>query len=221
MATLDSVINPDVSQEVDPLYKAARASLRPLDYTDGDGKVLGHYRAAANSPASFAPGSAAQIANFRFISPTNNAVITRVQLYVSIVTAVTAQRTDPMEVFIARNYSVDDTTNSTLANLVNQKMRTNMSTTLSTIRTSATVAGMSGGTKTVDALPIGAVGCQNLLGLGTGVATTDAYSVVTLGQHPVVLARNEGIILRWGFTALATGTVIVGWVVEWAEVGAF
>lgn len=212
-------------QAVDPMFLAARIALRPLDYS-GSGRVLGFYRAAGFTAAGlFTAG--VNLANFRITDASALAVILRARVTVAVAAAVTAQRLDPVGLFIARAYTVQETTNLTALTLTgnNGKMRTSpMGTALATVGVANAAAGLTGGTRTIDANPIGLAGLSGnaaIAGLGTGLPTTALVDASDAGNHPPVLAANEGLVLQWGATALATGTVVVGVEVEWAEVVVF
>lgn len=224
MATLDSLAQPGISAEVDPTFAAARVSIRPLEYaTRFGGRILGHYRAFAQT-AAIAPSASGIMGAWRYTDTSSVAVITRIYTTVTVATAVTAQRLDPIVAVIARGYTVRDLTNATVVVLTgnNAKTRTSMGTTLAAnMDVASTAAGMTGGTKTQDTNPIGAAALPGLAALGTALATTDLYKWDQLGGHPVVLAANEGINLLWGATSTGTGTVTVGFGIEWAEVPSF
>ena len=225
MATLDSVQNPGINAEVDPTHRALRVSVRPLEHQTLAGKILGHYRIFGQTSA-IAPTANAVLGLLRWTDPTNFLVIKRVYATVTDVTAITAQRTDPLLLLVARSYTVAETTNVTQLTISgnNQKVRANMSTTLAaSVAVASAAAGMTGGTKTNDANAFGALAFGMGVafgGLGTG-DQGDLYKWDQLGQHPIVLQTNEGVLLTWGTTTLATGTVTVGFGIEWAEVSAF
>lgn len=224
MATLDSLQLPGISAEVDPSAAALRSSIRPLEYaTRCRSRVLGHYRVFGQSSA-IAPAANAVIGAFRYPDPSSFAVLVRVFATITVVTAVTAQRNDPLLLTVARGYTVTETTNASglIGSGNAQKNRTSMGTTQASILIATAAAGLSGGTKTLDPVPMGGAGIGVALGaIGSGLSNTDLYKWDALGQHPQVFAPNEGFVLSWGATALATGTVIVGMGVEWAEVPAF
>lgn len=228
MSTVDSVLQSGVSAETDSTFLALRTSIRPLEYqgTKANPRLLGHYRAFAQSSA-LAPAANSALGAFRYGDPNSLAVITRIYALLSVVTAVTAQRTDPLIATIARAYTVRDLTNATPVVLTgnNAKVRTSMGPTTVGINGNMDVsnlaAGLTGGTKTLDVNAIGAADLANLAAIGSGSLSVDLYKWDQLGQHPLVLAAFEGIILSWGPTALATGTVTVGFGVDWAEVASF
>jgi hypothetical protein len=225
MATLDSVQNPGISEEVDPSFRAGRISLRPLEYTTLQGKILGHYSIVGTSAASAFAAASNQFAA-RWADPTNFMVLMRLWASLQVVTAVTAQSLAPLMAFIARGYTIRDATGATalaVANPNTQKLRSTMGTTLfassGNIDVGSLAAGVTAGTKTVDANPIGFMGLPGIGALGTG-AQADLYKWDKLGGHPIVLAQNEGIVVQ-NTTLFATGTVSLTVGMEWAEVAAF
>jgi hypothetical protein len=213
---------PGVELGIDPTFQAARMSIRPYDYQLG-GQILGHYRVAATT-AAILPSANAVLFNFRWADPSRFAVIMRLSAAVSVVTAVTPQRTDPLLSTVQRIYTVSETTNATsvLPTQNTGKARVNMGTTLATqIAVTSAAAGLTGGTKTADAQAFGALALTNLGAIGTGVLQDDFVRFDELGMHPLVLSANEGITVSWGATALATGTVEVTVMCSWAEVVTF
>lgn len=227
MAFIESQQNPGIVQEIDPLHRASRISIRPLDHTTLQGKILGHYSVAGTCTAS-ALAATSNHAAFRWADPTNFAVIMRVWASLQVVTAVTAQTLGPLMLFLARGYTARDATNATAVALTAQnaqKMRSTMGNTLmvsGNFDVSSAAAGLSGGTKTVDANPVGFLGLSGaaaIAGLGTGTAG-DLYKWDKFGGHPIVLAANEGFLVQ-NTTLFSTGTVSLTVGVEWAEVAGF
>lgn len=224
MAFVESQGNPGVTAEIDALFKALRTSIRPVDHTF-QGKVLGHYSEFVQTVA-IAPAANAVLGLLRWPDPTNFCVPLRIYTCVTVATVVTAQRTDPLVLVPTRGYTIAETTNLTAVVLSanNQKLRTNMGSSLAQIGMASAAAGMSGGTKTNDVNAMGAAAFgagPALAALGTGLAITDLYKLDVTARHPLVLANNEGFLLNWGPTALATGTVTVGLGIDWAEVFAY
>jgi hypothetical protein len=225
MATLDSPTKSSTSAEVDPTNSALRVSIRPLDWAPANlsGKVLGHYRAyGTSSAAAFTAG--VNLGVFRWTDPTNFCVIMRVYATVSVVTAVTAQRMDPLALVPARAYTAADGTNATALTISGQMQaaRRTMGASLMTanMAVASAAGGCSGGTKSADSNAIGALALPGITGLGNSTGG-DLYKWDQLGQYPWVLTQNEGLLLQWGATTLATGTIEVGFGVDWAEVAAF
>lgn len=222
MALLESLLNPGLAAEIDLTNRALRVSHRPLEHASASGRVYGHYR-TFNQGFVGVINASAILGNFRWTDPTALAVITRVWAEITVVTAVTAQRIDPMTLSIARGYTANDSTNATAVVIAgnSQKMRSNMGASLvGNIGVNSTAAGMSGGTKTADTNPIGGLILPGIGALGTAVGG-DLYKWDQIGMHPIVLAQNEGLLVSWGATTIATGTVVPGIGFEWVEVPSF
>ena len=95
-----------------------------------------------------------------------------------------------------------------------------MGTTLIGALRASSTAALTAGTKTLDANPIG----QIAFSVGTAASViyvnrTTLYDAQEVGAHPIVLASNEGVIVR--ATVPATGTWQFGVTIDWAEVSAF
>jgi hypothetical protein len=210
---------PGVEFGVDPTFNAGRVSIRPFDYALS-GQILGHYRASA-STAVIAPAANAALLSLRWADPSRYFVLMRASASVTVATAVTPQRTDPISLTIQRGYTASETTNITAVALTNNtgKARVNMGSSLVTqLAVASAAAGISGGTKNSDNTPAATLGLTNLGALGTGFNTDDLVRYDQLGSHPIVLSANEGFTISWGATALATGTATVNFVLTWAEV---
>jgi hypothetical protein len=222
-------LTPQTPAIVDPSFAALRASIRPLEY-QFPGQILGHYRGVGiTSAAAFSSGVV--LAAFRW-APASGApvaVITRIRAALTVATTVTAQRMDALLAFFVRQYTVTETTNLTAVSVTNHqaKDRTSMGTSLlpsNGFAVTSAAGGLTGGTGTEDSNAFGHMGTSGgaaVAGVGTGVLTTPLYDWTTLGGHPVVLAPNEGVRIKLGTTAVATGTVTVTVEFEWAEVMAF
>lgn len=224
MAFVESQQNPGIVQEVDPANRAARVAMRPLDHTTLQGKVLGHYRAVGTTSAA-AFSANVHLAALRWTDPTNWLVLLRCRAWITVATAVTAQRNDPIVLNVARGYTARDGTGANAVTITgnNAKSRTQMASSLAAnLDVTSAAGGLTGGTKTVDAAPHYSVGIggSGLVGLGTngGGELTNAENNYL---HPIVLGTNEGILVTWGPTALATGTVTATVEFAWAEVAAF
>jgi hypothetical protein len=220
------VVTPGVELGIDPTFNALRASLRPLDYAMA-GQILGHYRVAATT-AAIAPAANAVLANFRWGDLSRYAVIQRASIAISVVTAVTAQRTDPITLTVQRGYTANETTNITTVTPTQNtgKARVNMGSSLvSQIGVASLAAGISGGVRTADvqaesALAVVGSGA-GLTVIGSGQPMDDLIRYDQITMHPLTLSANEGFLVQWGPTALATGTVEITVVLAWSEVVTF
>lgn len=123
---------------------------------------------------------------------------------------------------IARSFSAAGTGGNTATLTTNNgKLRTSMSTTALGELRSASTAALGAGTKTLDALSIG----QVALAFGTAASVnyvptpSKLFNTDGVNSHPIVLAQNEGIVLR--ATVPATGTWQFGATIKWSEVASF
>ena len=126
------------------------------------------------------------------------------------------------DAMIARSWSADGS-GGTAATLTgsNQKLRTSMGTTLfGAIRASSTAA-LTAGTKTLDSQGIGSVVAGVTATAGDDVlGSADMFSArVHADNHPIILAQNEGVVIR--ATVPATGTWTGGVSMRWAELAAY
>jgi hypothetical protein len=227
-------LTPQTPVIIDPSFGAVRESLRPLEY-NYPSATLGLYRLAViTSAAQWSANSNVFAARWAPAAPNSSALAVLLRLRASLAIAAAgitpvAQRVDPLVAFVARQYTARDTTNATAITISghNAKLRTSMGTTLfANIDVASAAAGLSSGTKTVDGNAFGTMQMSAgaaFVSIGTGVLTADMYNWQTLGQHPVVLSPNEGILVQWGATALTTttATALITIEMEWAEVLAF
>jgi hypothetical protein len=208
---------------VDPTFNAARVGIRPLDH-GLSGQVLGHYRVTGTTSAALWSANAILL-SFRWGDSSRFCVLQRISVGISVVSAVTAQRTDPLVITIQRSYTANETTNTTA--LTPSRARANMATSslVSQVAVASAAAGISGGTRTADASPINSLavvgGGSGLTTIGSGQPTSDMIANEQLTMHPEVLSPNEGFTIAWGGTALATGTVEVNFNLAWSEVVTF
>jgi hypothetical protein len=187
--------------------------------------ALGHY-AVTCATATMAAGISAdsEILQFRWTSASYLALIHEVSVlaFNSLGTGFTAG-IGQFDVTVARSFSAAGTGGTTLTLTGNnQKTRTSMGTSAVGEVRVATTAALGTGTKTLDANKM------SLLRFTVGTATNTHYlgSVDPLyrpdvgsGEHPIVLAQNEGLIVRT--TMPATGTWDAYLRVRWSEVTAY
>lgn len=203
-------------------FRAVRTVNRPLDYGS-----LGSYRVqAATGTMAAALAANAEIAQFRWTDATRLCVIRRVQVsYIATVAVGFAAGVARVLLTPARGWSAAGTGGGTIAFTGNNaKQRTSMGTSLMAagggeIRI-ATTAALGAGTKTLDASNTE----QLLFNASTAVNTVFAQQANLFlddagDQHPIVLAQNEGIVIR--ATVPATGTWEAGIVFDWSEVSAY
>lgn len=206
-------------------YRALRVTNRPLDVGS-----LGHYRLSmASGTIAAALAANGELFQFRWTDATRLAVIHKIMISAGANAAATAAGLVTLEAAVARSFTAAGTGGAT-ATITgnNQKTRTSMGTTLLGEARMATTAALGAGTKTLDSQGIGNV----TFGIGTGAITTavnlnlldkiDLLEMDANQAHPLVLAQNEGFVIKNGATAWpATLTWALGVSVVWAELAAF
>jgi hypothetical protein len=206
-------------------YRAMRVANRPLDVAS-----LGHYRLSMASGTMAAALTAnSELFQFRWTDATRLAVIHKVLISAGANVAATAAALITLEATVARSWTVAGT-GGTAATITgnNQKVRTSMGTTLLGEARMATTTGLGAGTKTLDSQGIGNLS----FGIGTGAITTtpnltlfpktDLLEMDANEPHPLVLAQNEGFVVKNGAVAWPAGmTWVIGVSVIWAEIAAY
>lgn len=203
-------------------FRALRVEPRPLDPG-----ALGVYRKSLQSGTMAAGLTAnAEVFQFRWSDATRLCAVQRVILdgLGGSATAFTAGF-GKIDMVPARAWSADGSggTAGTITGN-NGKLRTSFGTIMAggaggTVRIASTaILGL--GTKTLDTDPIG----QFTFTVGVVVSAQYANQVVLMGEdygtaHPLILAQNEGFVLR--ATVPATGTWQFGVTVHWTEVTAY
>lgn len=217
--------NSGVVAEVDgTTFRALRVTGRPIDYG-----ALGYYgigMVSGTIAAAIAANS--EVFQFRWTDTTRFAVIYRLVCSAGMNVAATAAGLFALRAAIARSWSADGT-GGTAATTTgnNQKLRTSMGTSLVGTVRMATTAALGAGTKTLDVQDFGAMAT----GIGTGAITTSVnlpifnqqnlLNVDSTNDHPIVLAQNEGFVIRVGAAGPATMTWHLAVACQWAEVSAF
>jgi hypothetical protein len=212
--------------EVDTTFDAMRVSGRPIEMG-----TLGHYRLSmATGTIAAALAANGELFQFRWTDATRLCVISKILVSAGALAAATAAGLVSLEAVVARGWSAAGT-GGTAATITgnNQKTRTSMGTTLLGEARCATTAALGAGTKTLDTQGVG----NTVLGIGTGAITAainmtliDRVDLVEidadLSVHPIVLAQNEGFVIKNGATAWpATMTWGLGVTIVWAEVAAY
>lgn len=199
-------------------FRALRVEQRPLDPG-----ALGVYRKSLLS-GTMAAGLAAnaEVFQFRWSDATRLCAVQKVILDgLSGSATAFAAGFGKVDLVPARSWSADGSggTAGTITGN-NGKLRTSFGTTLLGATRISSTAALTAGTKTLDTDPIG----QLSLSFGIVVSVQYANQVVLFGEdigptHPLVLAQNEGFVLR--ATVPATGTWQFGVTVHWTEVTAY
>lgn len=205
-------------------FRALRTTGRPMDYG-----ALGFYRVSSVSGTMAAALAAnSEIFQFRWPDATKLAIVTRIAISAGANVAATAAALCSFRVTAARSWSVAGSGGTRLTMTGNnQKLRTSMGTSLVNDIGIATTGALTAGTKTLDAQDVGGVS----FGIGTGAITTalnlniipmtELLNIDASNDHPLVLAQNEGFVIRSGIIFPATMTWAFTVNISWAEVTAY
>lgn len=198
-------------------FRALRVNQRPMDYG-----ALGSY-AAGMTTGTMAAGLAAgsEVLQLRWSDATRLCVITSVHCSGGgSIAAFTAGFTQ-LQLLVARSWTADGS-GGTAATLTgsNNKMRTSMGTSLVGGLRVASTAALTAGTKTLDSQAIATVTSSVTATAGTPVwPAAYIYESTANDKQPIVLAQNEGIVIR--ATVPATGTWTASFDVTWMEMSAY
>jgi hypothetical protein len=163
--------------------------------------------------------------SMRWGDATRICVIQKIKLSVLQTAAATATIMPSYQVFIARSWSASDTVGTTISGAGNNtKKRTTMGSSLFTdMRCSAVAAGLTAGTRTLDALPVLEMPTQSAITTPNATLYTAELDIgAGDGNHPITLAQNEGILVRGPtvvFGAAGTANLVVE--VSWAELTSY
>lgn len=214
-----------VVAEVDgTTFRAQRVASRPLDHG-----ALGHYRLGLFTgilPAALAANS--EIFQFRWADATRFAAIQKIKITAAVsTTAFAAGVPVQIDMIASSAWTVAGTLGTGITMGTAGKARSSMGNSLipaGDIRI-ATTAALGAGTKTlaanasrVIAAPGPITGSLNgqIIAPGTILYESDMAS----GEHPLVLAQNEGISIR-SVAVPITGTWTAAIEIRWVELTAF
>lgn len=202
--------------------------------------VLGHYAVGQKSGASVSLGAGATIGRIRW-APTASAlflVLMRIRLGWTVTGAVTAATPMDADAVVARNFTADFTSGAgaTQMTMINMNGVTNMMRrSMSPSQMGANGPGIcntgiaAGQTLTADAAAFAITSFPNqpsgnatvTQAIGVGATPQTLYEWTGLGQHPVTLSNNEGVVVRTVTAPVVSGTVAYYLTWEWAEVLVF
>lgn len=197
----------------------------PVSYGAG-----GFYRLGALSGTMAAALAAnSEIFQFRYVTGASRlALVYKVSISAGANVAATAAGLASAKMTAARGWTGIGT-GGTRLNLTGDfcQLRTNMATSEVADAGISTTAGLTAGTKVLDTTDLGIFAT----GIGTGAITTGMdLKIIPLtalfdadgeGQHPLVLANQEGFVIRSGAIFPATMTWHFAINVLWGEVPAF
>ena len=195
------------------MSKAQRVVLKPSEFGDANSYQLSALVALATTQA--ANGS---LFSYRWGSTTHTAIIKSIKLSHIQTAAATATIMPSFEIFVARSFSASDSIGTALTLTTNsfKKKTSNSITLLTDARKSTVAAGLTAGTRTLDASPI----LQMPVNMTVTTPNISVYKAEKLyDSSPLILGVNEGIIVRGPtivYGAADTSDLIVE--IEWSEV---
>lgn len=200
-------------------YRALRTSPRPLD-----AGAFGHYKLATTIPLVVTQAANGTLFSFRWGDASRLCVLQFLRLRCLQTAAATATIMPTFEVVMARSFSASDSVGTALTLTGNSfKKRTSMGSTLVTdIRKSAVAAGLTVGTRTLDAEPMMQMPTTQLITTPNTTVQESSIDFTDGVDHPLIFAQNEGFIVRGPsvvFGAAGTANLVVN--IEWAEVAAY
>lgn len=216
--------NGGTTAEVQAGNRALQISARPLEYG-----VLGHYLYGGFTgilPAAL--GANSEIFQFRWADATRFAVIRKIRIAASVTTTFFAAGV-PVQIDLVKStaWTVAGTGGTAISPAALLKRRTSMGSAVlaSGDMRIATTAALGAGTKTLETLALATV-------LAGGPITASLNGTIIVpgtilwqaevgdGEHPLVLAQNEGFSIR-SVAVPATGTWQAAVNVDWAEVASY
>jgi hypothetical protein len=206
----------NVVGEVETNSRAMRVVNYPLD----DGSLMSGSLGVQTGTMAAGLGAASEIFQFRWTS-SNLCAIELITVSAGGIAAFTAGMA-VFDVVFARSFTVAGTGGGT-ATITgnNQKLRTSMATTVLGEARTATTAALTAGTKTLDSQALASVASSTTATAGTVIvpAGTVLFSSAGNSGYPIVLAANEGVVVR--ATVPATGTWTGAITIKWAELSAY
>lgn len=228
--TVGALAGPSPVAEVEVNTKAIRGIIRPNDYGSLGVYSLGFFTGTAgvNGTLTNAP-----VFSFRWADATNLALIRTVSVSDGKVTAGAVGTVKVWNLFAARSWTVNDTGGTVLvpgasnspATQTQNKMRNTMRQSLVASGQIMAVANgqtITAGTRTKDANPLASQVFNTPAAIGNSPSTFGPTYMplwdTKLGDYPIVLAQNEGIVVE--FTG-DSGTYALGYAIVWEELSAY
>ena len=208
-------------------FRAGRVTPRPTDHGSFGSFSYGGFTGIL--PAAL--GAASEIFQFRWADASRLCLINEIKLSAAVSTTMFAVGV-PVQIDLvkATGWTIAGTGGTAITPAATLKKRTSMASTLITagdIRI-ATTAALGAGTKTLEAAGANPLAALLAAGPITGslsgiIIPTDTMlfrAGVGDGQHPILLAQNEGIVIR-SVAVPITGTWMATVTIDWTEVAAY
>lgn len=188
---------------------------------------VGHYRTSVVLTMATTQAANSRLFELRNTS-TNLLIPTRIRVGALTVGTVTTAYAFQLDVFRCTSFTVTDTTN-TVTPTTSVKRTTGMTAypgnaNIRYVTVAGAAAGMTGGTLTKDANPIGSYVAWTHTaapGVFSPMVTAELLDDVN-GTHPIVLAQNEGIEIENAIVGSGTANVVKVLIdVSWTEATAY
>ena len=198
--------------EVDgAVWRSLRTTDRPVEYGAG-----GYYRSVVSALTAAAPAAAANLVSFRWTSATLLCLVRFVGVRIQVSTASTAGLPE-FAGYVARGFTASDTSGTAVTLTGNAfKKRTSMATTSLGNFLFASAGTLTAGTRTLDSQPFIDVNTPFAL----GSEQEEVFDMDGPGDHPIVLAQNEGLVFQ-NVTAITAGVYKYTVTLDWAEVPSY
>lgn len=203
---------------------ALRVEARPFDTSGGGQYAYGGFTGIL--PAAL--GANSEIFQFRWTDATRFAVIRKIKISAAVSTTFFAAGV-PVQIDLvkATAWTVQGTLGTGITPAALLKKRTSMASTLvaSGDMRIATTAALGAGTKTLEGVSLSAIAAPgpitaSLNGQIIAPGTILFQNEVGDGDYPLVLAQNEGFVIR-SVAVPATGTWTAAIEVQWSEVTSY
>ncbi len=185
----------------------------------------GHYRVALPLTGGITSSIAANspLVAFRWAPTTAGllAIIKKITANASVhTTGSSAAIIAAMDVIRATAFTVQDSAGTAVTFNLTQKQRSSMGNSQAAIQYASSTVALTAGTRTLDGSAFGAILIDEWpqAALPRSPAVPPLFSEDSQGVHPLVLANNEGFIVRniaaWTSTSLVVDVFVS---IEWAE----
>lgn len=208
--------------KTDAAFKAGRTTPRPVGYTEGN-TVYGHYKVATVTGATVSLTANDPIVSFRWTSNVANAILQRIIVTGNITSDITTACNFDLQAVVARSFTASDSAGTAITVAATNKARSSMGATLVGDFRIATTGKLTAGTRTLDNYAFGQVNvpmAPTVTNLGSASLPIDLYNASNSSAHPILLAANEGFIIRNLVAGNTSGGVRYTFTFEWAEVPA-
>lgn len=213
-----------VSEVWGTLFRGLKVHVMPVEHGAYGAYSLGAFSGIL--PAAL--GANSEIFQFRWADATRFAAVRKVRISACVTTTFFAAGVPvTIDMIKSTGWSAAGTGGTAITFAATTKKRTSMGSSLiaaGDVRI-ATTAALGAGTKTLEANPLSAIVAAgpitaSLNGQIIAPGTILFQTEVGDGEHPLLLAQNEGFSIR-SVAVPATGTWQIGVQVDWAELASY